>query len=439
MSVAVDAADAPRERAGVGAVYRVEIAKIRAQLLPRAAAVICVIAPLVFVIFINSQSSVPADWLFGRWVPASGFATPFVLLGFAGIGGFPLLASVVAGDIFASEDRQSTWKTVLTRSCSRGDVFVGKTLAAMMFSVAMVALLGVASTIAGMLVVGRQPLVGLSGTALDQSGAIASIVESYALALAPTLAFTCLAILFSVTTRNSMAGVIGAPVVALLMVGLSLMGSGVVVRSILLTSPFEAWHGLQITPTTTKALWIGLLVSLAYGTLSLAAACGSFRRRDFAGDGQAPFRWSTVGRAVVATLVLAALLLVGTFLNKTWITSTHLEASVSETVTNLIVVQQQILGHTLDPATVKVYPYCKRESVISGTSSGPADDWTCQVFVDGPHVSRLAADYSISVRPDGCYTADAPASLVGPLHMKTPDGGTTINPLSAFDSCMIAP
>jgi ABC-2 type transport system permease protein len=441
MSAAAVAAEVetPRDRAGVGAVYRVEIAKIRAQLLPRVAAVICVVAPLAFVIFINTQSAVPADSLFGRWVQSSGFATPFIMLGFAGIAGFPLIASVVAGDIFASEDRQSTWKTVLTRSCSRGQIFVGKTLAAMTFSVAMVALLGASSTIAGMLVVGRQPLVGLSGQLLGESHAIRLIVESYAIALVPTLGFTCLAILFSVTTRNSMAGVIGAPVVALLMVGLGLMGSGVVVRSMLLTSPFEAWHGLQVTPSTTKALWIGLLVSFAYGTLSLVAAWRSFRRRDFAGDGQAPFRWSTVGRAVVATVVLAALLLVGTVLNKTWITSSHLEASVSETLSNLIVVQQQILGRELDPSSVKVYSYCKRESVISGVSSGPADDWTCQAFVDGAHVSRLAADYSISVRPDGCYTADAPASLVGPLHMKTSNGGTTINPLSAFDSCMIAP
>ncbi len=438
-AAAVTVADAPREHAGIGAVYRVEITKIRAQLLPRAAAVICLIAPFAFTIFINTQSSVPADSLFGRWVQSSGFAIPFVLLGFAGIAGFPLIASVVAGDIFASEDRQSTWKTVLTRSCSRGEVFVGKTLAAMTFSVAMVALLGVSSTVAGMLVVGRQPLVGLSGQLLDQTRAITLIAESFALALVPTLAFTGLAILFSVTTRNSMAGVLGAPVVALLMVLLSLMGSGVVVRSILLTSPFTAWHGLQISPSTSKAIWIGLLVSVAYGALSLIAAWRSFRRRDFAGDGQAPFRWSTIGRAGVATVVLVAILLVGTLLNKTWITSTHLEGSVSQTVGNLIVVQQQILGREVDPTSVKVYPYCKRESVISGTSSGAADDWTCQVFVDGPHVGRLAADYSISVRPDGCYTADAPASLVGPLHMKTPDGGTTINPLSAFDSCMIAP
>src|SRR4051794_24524590 len=146
MSVAVDAADAPRERAGVGAVYRVVIAKVRAQLLPRAAAVICLLAPLGFAIFINTQSSVPADSLFGRWVQSSGFAIPFVLLGFAGIAGFPLLASVVAGDIFASEDRQSTWKTVLTRSCSRGQIFVGQTLPARTFSGGVGALMRLSTT-----------------------------------------------------------------------------------------------------------------------------------------------------------------------------------------------------------------------------------------------------------------------------------------------------
>ena len=134
MSVAsAQAAPVPATRrrgSGIGAVYRVEIAKITSQWLPRTAAAACLVGPFAFALFINTQSSVPADSLFGRWVHSSGFAIPLVVLGFAGIAGFPLLASVVAGDIFASEDRQATWKTVLTRSCSRGDVFWGKTLAA---------------------------------------------------------------------------------------------------------------------------------------------------------------------------------------------------------------------------------------------------------------------------------------------------------------------
>jgi ABC-2 type transport system permease protein len=442
MSVAAPAAPVASghdKTAGVGAVYRVELSKIAAQLLPRAAAVICLVAPFAFTFFINTQTSVPADSLFGRWVHSSGFAIPFVVLGFAGIAGFPVIASVVAGDIFASEDRQSTWKTVLTRSCSRGQVFAGKTLAALTYSTVMVALLAVSSTLAGLAIVGRQPVVGLSGSLLDPGRALVTIAESFGIALVPTLAFTCVGIYFSVATRNSMAGVLAPPVIGLLMVLLSLMGSGVIVRSMLLTTPFEAWHGLQIEPVSSKALWIGLLVCAAYAFLSLDAARRSFRRRDFAGDGQARLSWRTVARGSVVGVAVVAVLLVGSLLDRTWITSQLVESSVAETLSNLIVVQQGILGRTEDPAAVKVYPFCKRESVLSGTSSGAADDWTCQLYVDGPHVGRLAADYSVTVRPNGCFTAEGQAAVVGPLHMKTPDGGTVINPLSAFDGCMIPP
>ena len=426
-----------RGHAGVGAVYRVEIGKISAQLLPRAAFVVCALGPFAFAVFIRTQSSVPADWLFGRWVQASGFALPFLMLGFAGLAGFPVIASVVGGDIFASEDRQSTWKTVLTRSCSRGQVFVGKSLAAMTFSVALVVVLAVCSTVAGIALIGTGSLVGLSGELLEPERAGVLLAESFALALVPTLAFTCLAIFFSVTTRNSMAGLIGAPAVAAVMVVVSLMGSGVAVRSILLTSPFEAWRGLQIPGAPAKTLWIGLIVCGAYAALSLGAAWRTFHRRDFAGDGQAPFRWSTLRRVGVATVAVAAILLIGALLNRTWITSSHLEASVSRTLTNLVVVQQGLLGKEADATALRVFPFCKRESVISGTSEGPAEDWICQVFIDGPRVGRLVADYSIAVHPDGCYTADAPAAVVGPLRIETPDGGTALNPLSAFDGCMI--
>ena len=441
MSVAVAAPDASEEErtGGVGAVYRVELSKIKAQLLPRAAAIICLVAPFAFTFFINTQTSVPADSLFGRWVHSSGFSIPFVVLGFAGIAGFPLIASVVAGDIFASEDRQSTWKTVLTRSCSRDDVFVGKILAALTYSTVMVTLLAVSSTLAGLVIVGRQPLVGLSGSLLDPGDALATIAASFALSLLPTLAFTCVGIYFSVATRNSMAGVLAPPVVGLLMVLLSLMGSGVIVRSMLLTSPFEAWHGLQIEPITRRPILIGLFVCAAYSFLALEAARRSFHRRDFAGDGQARLAWASVARGCIVGAMIVAALLVGSLLDRTWITSNHVETSVAQTLGHLVVVQQGILGRTVDPAAVKVYPFCKRESVLTGTSSGAGDDWTCQLFVDGPHLGRLAAEYSVTVRPNGCYTAEGQAAVIGPLHLKTPDGGTAINPLSAFDGCMIPP
>src|SRR5207247_287060 len=94
------------------------------------------------------------------------------------------------------------------RSGSLDDGISGKTLAALTYSTTMVALLAVSSTVAGILVVGTQPLIGLSGALLSAGRAIVVISESFVVVLAPTLAFTCLGILISVGTRNSLAGVL---------------------------------------------------------------------------------------------------------------------------------------------------------------------------------------------------------------------------------------
>jgi ABC-2 type transport system permease protein len=439
VSATAAAATARRRRTGIGTVYRVELVKIASQLLPRVAAAICLVGPFAFAVFINTQASVPADSLFGRYVHVSGFAIPMVVLGFAGIAGFPLITSVVAGDIFASEDGHATWKTVLTRSCSREEVFAGKCLAAMTFSAAMVVLLAVSSTVAGVLVVGTQPLIGLSGQSLGAGRALLLIVESFGMALVPTLAFTCLGILFSVRSRNSMVGVLGPPVTGLVMVVVSLMGSGVIVRSMLLSTPFEAWHGLLVAPARIAPFLVGAVVCAAWAFLCLDAARRSFRRRDFAGEGRAPLSWSRFGRGALVGLGITAVLAVGAAFDRTWITSHRLEASVGGAFENLVVEQQRLIGHDDRTRALRVFAFCKRESVVSGPGTGPGDDWGCQVYVDGPRLRALSANYSLTVRPNGCYTAEGPPAIIGPLHIPTPGGGTTLNPLYAFDGCMIVP
>lgn len=427
-----------RAGGGTAAVYRVEVAKISAQLLPRLVALACVLAPVAFTVFINTQSTVPADSLFGRWVHTSGFAIPFVILQFAATAGFPLIASVVAGDIFASEDRQGTWKTILTRSCSRSSVFWGKTFAALTYSVAMVAVIAASSLLAGVLLVGHQEVIGLAGTPIGAGRATALVVESFAIALLPTLAFTCIAIFFSVISRNSLVGILAPLVVWLVMVLVSLVGSGVIVRSVLPVNTVEAWHGLQVPDGATTSLWLGLVVCVAFAVVSIDAARRSFERRDFAGDGQTPLNSSGLRRGVIVAVAITAVLAVGMALDSTWITSKRIEASVASTFTNLVVQQQSLLGHQVKASDVAVYPFCSRESVLSGASTGAADDWACTLYVNAPNLSATIR-YSVSVRPNGCYAAEAPAEVTGPLHLRKAGGGTTINPLLAFDGCMIAP
>ena len=146
----------PRERiappstaARVRSAFVVEWRKLIAQLATKVLALICVLGPFAFAAVLKLQSSTPSDTLFGVWVHSSGFAVSLVILGFAGQWGFPVIAGVVAGDILSSEDRYGTWKTVLTRSRTRGDLFAGKVLAASAVAVLIAGATAIASLVAG--------------------------------------------------------------------------------------------------------------------------------------------------------------------------------------------------------------------------------------------------------------------------------------------------
>jgi ABC-2 type transport system permease protein len=268
---------------GILTVYRWELRKLAAQLRTRAILGACLVAPFVFAIALGFQDRLPKDQVFGRFLHASGFATPLLILGFAGLWAFPLLTAIVAGDIFASEDHYGTLKTILTRSRSRAQVFTGKVAAALTFGIVTVLLLGVSSTLAGLLLVGHQPLVGLSGQLMSSGTALRLVAESWTIVLLPMVGFTAVAIMLSVLTRNSAIGVVGPVVIGLLMQMYSFLNGADPVRHLMLVNPFTAWHGLAMTPIDATPIWQGALVSLAYTTGALAIAYRSFSRRDVAG------------------------------------------------------------------------------------------------------------------------------------------------------------
>ncbi len=153
-----------------------------------------------------------------------------MILGFAGSWGFPIIAGVLAGDMFSSEDRHGTWKTILTRSCTREDIFAGKLLAAGTWAVGLTALLAASSLIAGAVFVGAHSLVEPQRRA-DLAGTSAGAdARRWLTCVLPVLAYTSLAMLFSVATRNGILGVLGPLLVALVTQLLALVGKGVIVH-----------------------------------------------------------------------------------------------------------------------------------------------------------------------------------------------------------------
>src|SRR5579863_2526436 len=266
----VDSNLVERPRLGVGDVYTTELQKLRAQLPTRLLALLAVLGPLAFAVLLKVQSGTPADALFGAWVHSSGFAISLVILGFAGNWGLPIIVGALAGDLFASEDRYGTWKTILTRSCSREDVFVGKVLAVGTIVAILTGLLAVASLVAGTVLVGLNPVVNLSGELTSGGRMFVLTLVSWIYCLLPAFAYMSVAILVSVTTRNGILGVLAPLMLALVTQLLDLVGRGFIVHMLLIGSAFDGWHGLFVEHPFLGPMGVSALVCLGWIAACLA-------------------------------------------------------------------------------------------------------------------------------------------------------------------------
>ncbi|HUR52103.1 MAG TPA: ABC transporter permease [Mycobacteriales bacterium] len=257
-----------------------ELRKLLAQTRVRIAFLTCLFGPPLLALVLGLQDGLPKDTLFGRHVHASGYALPLVVLGFASVWAFPLLTSLVAGDVFSSEDAHGTWPSLLTRSRSRSQVFTGKVLASVLSALALLVTSAVSSLLAGLALAGSSPLVDLSGRELAPGRAAVLVLLSWMTAVPPLLAFTALACLLSVATRSSVVGVGGPVLVGLLMQLLSLVGALGSSANALLTTPFLAWRGLVRDDPYYGPLWQGALVCLAWSAVCLVLARVVLLRRD---------------------------------------------------------------------------------------------------------------------------------------------------------------
>ena len=276
-------ADVSRARAGFASALGFEVRKLRAQVRTKAVLAGAVLAPIPIAVAVHSQGNPPKDTLFGRYATTNGFALSLLVLGYAAQWAFPLLTAVVAGDIFASEDHHGTWKTILTRSVSRSSFFAAKTVAAIGFAVTVLVLLA-ASTIAfSVLIGGHGPLTGLTGQLIPSAEAWRLVAVSWLSTVPATIAFTGLAVLLSVWSRNVAVGVAAPVVIGLVMQLLGSMSAIEALRPYLPTTAYEAWHGFLAAPSFTGPFLTGLITSGVWTAVTLGISWTILRRRDITG------------------------------------------------------------------------------------------------------------------------------------------------------------
>ncbi|MGW7253517.1 ABC transporter permease [Streptomyces sp. NPDC054834] len=430
---------AAASRVSVPRGYRFELVKLVSQWRIRLLVLACWIAPALFVAAVSRQSTLPSDTLFGRWMHATGWAGPLVMLGFAGTWALPLLTSVVAGDVFASEDRLGTWRHLLVAVRSPRRIFVAKALASFTVILLLVAGLACSSTAGGVVAVGNQPLVGLDGHLLAPGDAAGKVVLAWVSVLAPTLALAGIGLLGSVALGRSPMGLLLPALVALAMQLAQMLPLPVAVRLALPSYAFIAWNGLFTSPTQPGPLLIGIVVSLLWAVLATALAYLLFLRRDFTNltyDGSGR-RAITTGLLPLAGLVAltVAVVAAATPSAGSGIQQDKVQRSVATAFAHLYRLQTEQLNRpAVTEAQLRAEAACNK-GAGQRAAEGPGNDWRCVVSWHLPGVQVTGqAIYQLDVTADGRFVADGdgPKEVNGYFLVRTPTGDAP-NPLWQFD------
>jgi len=424
----------------VARAYRFELVKLISQWRLRLLILAAWIVPAVLVTEVSRQSTLPADTVFGRWMHATGWAGSLVVLGFVGIYALPLLTSIVAGDVFAAEDRLGTWRHLLVAIRSPGRIFAAKALASLTVIVVMLAGLA-CSSMAAVLTVGNGPLIGLDAHVLSPSDAAGTVVLAWLSVLAPTLALAAIGLLGSVTLGRSPMGLLLPALAGLAMDGAQILPLPVAVRAALPSYGFIAWRGLFTSPGQLSPLLISVAVSLLWALVATGLAYWLFLRRDFTNvtDDGLVHRTLTAGvlpLAVVYALTIGVLALSVPATTGSGITQAKLQQSVATAFAHLYRVQAQELHRPrVTEAQLRAGVVCDNGGGLEA-ASGPGNGWRCTVTWHLPGVGAVGqAIYQLDVTPDGRYVADGdgPVQVNGYFLVRTPTGNAS-NPLWQFDA-----
>ncbi|MFF2525028.1 ABC transporter permease [Streptomyces liangshanensis] len=423
----------------VARVYRFELVKLVSQWRIRLVVLACWIAPALFVAAVSQQGSLPVDTLFGRWMHATGWAGPLVVLGFSGQWALPLLTSLAAGDVFAAEDRLGTWRHLLVAIRSPRRIFAAKALASLTVIVLLVAGLVGSSVVGGLTSVGNQPLVGLDGSLLSPGDAAGRVLLAWACVLAPTLALAGIGLLGSVTLGRSPMGLLLPALVALAMQLAQMLPLPVPVRLALPGYAFIGWKGLFTGPEQLGPLLIGIAVSLVWALVATVLAYLLFLRRDFTSlaDGGSPRRALTAGALPLAGLLAVTIggIAIAAPISHSGIQQTKVEHSLAVAFAHLYRQQTDELHRpAVNEAQLRSSAACTKGDVADD-AEGAGNDWRCVVSWHLPGVKATGtAVYQLDITPDGRFVADGdgPKEVNGYFLVRTPIGDEP-NPLWQFD------
>jgi ABC-2 type transport system permease protein len=192
----------------------------------------------------------------------------------------PLLAAMSGSQTVAGEAEKGTLRTALMQPVKRSGLLVAKWVVANIYMAIGLAILGVASLIAGAAFFGLHPLDIVSGGSMSVGASVLWSLAGYAYVLAGMLAVVSLALLLSTLTESSLTAAAGALVLVIVMLVLGSLSVFDFLKPYLITSHLSAWGSFFERPLDLGSVWKGLACFGAWGAGTLGLALWRFGKKD---------------------------------------------------------------------------------------------------------------------------------------------------------------
>lgn len=214
----------------------------------------------------------------------NGYFVTYLILGMLLVH-IPLLVALVAGDTLAGESAAGTLRLVLTKPVSRAKLVIGKYLATVIYSVALLLWLALIGLFASLLLFGEGDLIiakSYEVVVLLKSDVMWRYVCAFGFAALAMMAVAALSVFLSVLSENPIGPIVGTMGVIIVLTIISNLDLPIfdAIKPALLTSHMLGWKGFFSDPVPYAAIGKSAAVLCGYIVVLMGATIFVFSRKD---------------------------------------------------------------------------------------------------------------------------------------------------------------
>jgi ABC-2 type transport system permease protein len=213
----------------------------------------------------------------------NGYMVSYLVLNFLWVH-IPLLIVIVTGDLLAGEANAGTFRILLTRPVSRFSLVTAKYIAAMVYTMVIVAFLAMFSIGLGLLIFGKGDLMVFLGgvNIFPQNDIVWRFACAYAFGMVSMATIAALSLLFSSLASNSLGPILTTMAIIIICTMISTLDLAVfrVIKPFILTTYLDTWQLFFYFDLNSEEIFTSAVILLLHILIFYAVTVFYFKKKD---------------------------------------------------------------------------------------------------------------------------------------------------------------